>query len=629
MTTRSPTACRRCCVTRISACAPRRCCTCRARSGVDPLRRSRSSAISRISRSGPATAAFLAVAGPVAESRGGAADARGHGGESGGEAASRPGRGRARDRGRSREPALLDLLPPLIADEDLEVARQAMRAAHRDRARGARSRRSSLALGRPELADEAARRAGASRQRDRARSSAPRSATTTCRSKCGGSCRRCCVRIGTPQARAGARRRACSSRTAPPPPRHRVAQQAAGTCDPTCAIDPSVVELLLAAEIAGHYRSYQVLGPLRAQLKEDDPVLAGAAPLDGAGARADLPADGAAVSAGRAARCLRRRALVEPDRARQRARVPRQRARSRSCGRCSCRCSIRRSRVEERIELANRLVGAPLETAEQAVATLLASEDPWLRSCAIHAVGTLQLRGLAPELKRYEAASDPLVREGGRRRRGRGWPAIARAARAAASGARPNWTSAWERAEGQLPTRPASPCQSGSVPSCESECGRRRERPLVLARAHEPLDPQRQGRATRRPARRPDSVRARRSVNPMSASSVWPEPEPGARRLLDDRPAGTPSAARQRRTSLFRSVADRQQVDRAVAVLREVADRELAAVAGAGDQVVQRVRDEVQRRHPQPRLHVRQRQLRLRARSRRTAAAPGPVGRPS
>src|SRR4029450_7294435 len=39
---------------------------------------------------------------------------------------------------------------------------------------------------------------------------------------------------------------------------------------PDVRIDPSVLELLLAAEIAGHYRSYQVLGPLEAQLKRDD-----------------------------------------------------------------------------------------------------------------------------------------------------------------------------------------------------------------------------------------------------------------------------------------------------------------------------------------------------------------------
>ena len=42
---------------------------------------------------------------------------------------------------------------------------------------------------------------------------------------------------------------------------------------PDVRIDPSVLELLLAAEIAGHYRSYQVLGPLEAQLKRDDAVI--------------------------------------------------------------------------------------------------------------------------------------------------------------------------------------------------------------------------------------------------------------------------------------------------------------------------------------------------------------------
>ena len=42
---------------------------------------------------------------------------------------------------------------------------------------------------------------------------------------------------------------------------------------PDIRIEPETVEVLLAAEIAGHYRSYQVLGPLRRQLKDDDPVL--------------------------------------------------------------------------------------------------------------------------------------------------------------------------------------------------------------------------------------------------------------------------------------------------------------------------------------------------------------------
>jgi hypothetical protein len=67
--------------------------------------------------------------------------------------------------------------------------------------------------------------------------------------------------------------------------------------------------------------------------------------------------------------------------------------------------------TEERIALANRLVGAPLDSAERAVATLLASEDVWLRSCAVYAVGALQLRGLAAQLKQFEDAEDPVLRE--------------------------------------------------------------------------------------------------------------------------------------------------------------------------------------------------------------------------
>ena len=42
---------------------------------------------------------------------------------------------------------------------------------------------------------------------------------------------------------------------------------------PEVRLEPSTINLLLAAEIAGHYRSYQVLGPLKQRLKDDDPVL--------------------------------------------------------------------------------------------------------------------------------------------------------------------------------------------------------------------------------------------------------------------------------------------------------------------------------------------------------------------
>ena len=78
--------------------------------------------------------------------------------------------------------------------------------------------------------------------------------------------------------------------------------------------------------------------------------------------------------------------------------------------------------TDERIAIADRLVGAPLDTAEQAVETLLSSEDPWLRSSAIYAVGALQLHALAGELNRFDNDADPVLKQSVRaaRRRLRG-----------------------------------------------------------------------------------------------------------------------------------------------------------------------------------------------------------------
>ncbi len=67
--------------------------------------------------------------------------------------------------------------------------------------------------------------------------------------------------------------------------------------------------------------------------------------------------------------------------------------------------------TNERIAIANRLVGAPLDTAEQAVGTLLSSEDPWLRSSAVYAVGALQLHSLEGELSRFDDAADPVLKQ--------------------------------------------------------------------------------------------------------------------------------------------------------------------------------------------------------------------------
>jgi len=52
-----------------------------------------------------------------------------------------------------------------------------------------------------------------------------------------------------------------------------------------------------------------------------------------------------------------------------------------------------------------------VETREEAVAALLSSEDPWLRSCAAYAIGALGLKGMEDRLSAWADAADPLLRE--------------------------------------------------------------------------------------------------------------------------------------------------------------------------------------------------------------------------
>jgi hypothetical protein len=67
--------------------------------------------------------------------------------------------------------------------------------------------------------------------------------------------------------------------------------------------------------------------------------------------------------------------------------------------------------VHERAHLAQRLVRSRIENQEQAVAALVASDDPWLKSCGAYAVGALGLKSLEDHLNRCLNDSDPLLRE--------------------------------------------------------------------------------------------------------------------------------------------------------------------------------------------------------------------------
>jgi hypothetical protein len=67
--------------------------------------------------------------------------------------------------------------------------------------------------------------------------------------------------------------------------------------------------------------------------------------------------------------------------------------------------------IGERASIAGRLVPVRIDSSEEAAAALVASDDPWLRSCGAYAIGTLGLTALAHELDRCATDPNPLVRE--------------------------------------------------------------------------------------------------------------------------------------------------------------------------------------------------------------------------
>jgi AAA family ATP:ADP antiporter len=174
--------------------------------------------------------------------------------------------------------------------------------------------------------------------------------------------------------------------------------------------DTQMIETVLAAEILGHYRSYQILGSLGESFPGDDPITR--APRESM----DLELE----------RIFRLLGLL----------YPRYDLHSAYFGLQSSDPVVHDNALEfldnilrpqlrsvlvplldsgvsvaERVRLAHTLVGTKIESREQAVAALLASEEPWLKSCGAYAVGRLDLRQLESELDRCLEHEDPLLRE--------------------------------------------------------------------------------------------------------------------------------------------------------------------------------------------------------------------------
>ena len=388
--------------------APRRSSTSPARWASTRSRSSSSSATSRAPRSGPRRR-HSSRPRAVAESRGGPGDPRSDGARPAVRRACRTG---SRPRACSRWRPMCSPIcwSRLIADEDPQVALQAISAA------SAATRDDLIeplmaALARPELTDEAARALALYRN-----AIVPELERRLHDDDTPVEIRRelpaVLVRIGTPLAQQVLIEGLLQADVTL---RYRIVASLNKLQDvhPDLRVDREVVELL---HRGGDCRPLPVVpgaGAAAGTAQGGRSRSAGAAPLDGAGARADLQADGAAVPRIRAARCLRGPAVHQLGRARQRARVPRQRARAGSAAgaRAAARQPGHASRSGSRLRTG--WSARRSRPRKQAVATLLASEDAWLRSCAVYAVGALQLHGLAGEAAPVQGRRRiPVLRKG-------------------------------------------------------------------------------------------------------------------------------------------------------------------------------------------------------------------------
>ena len=66
---------------------------------------------------------------------------------------------------------------------------------------------------------------------------------------------------------------------------------------------------------------------------------------------------------------------------------------------------------KERARLADQLVRSKLESREQAVNELVSNDDPWLKSCGAFAIGSFRMKSLAKQLEHCLEHADPLLRE--------------------------------------------------------------------------------------------------------------------------------------------------------------------------------------------------------------------------
>lgn len=179
---------------------------------------------------------------------------------------------------------------------------------------------------------------------------------------------------------------------------------------PEFDLDTQMIETVLAAEIIGHYRSYQVLGRLRDTLPAGSTTIQAIYETMHQGLervfwlialqypRYDLHSAYVGFQSDNP--------VVQDNALEFLENVLKPQLRSLLLPLLDHEVTF-----AERVQLADRVIGTSVETNEEAIATLMSSEDPYLKSCAAYAIGTLGLKALEPELDRCLTHPDPLLRE--------------------------------------------------------------------------------------------------------------------------------------------------------------------------------------------------------------------------
>lgn len=179
---------------------------------------------------------------------------------------------------------------------------------------------------------------------------------------------------------------------------------------PEITLDLQMLETVLAAEILGHYRSYQIMATLGTTPERDDPMTRALKQsmqdelqrifllLGLLHPHLDLHSTFIGLQSSSAS--MHDNALEFLDN------VLKSQMRDILVPLLDSKVT-----VAERARLAERLVRTKIESQEQAAAALVEAEDPWLRSCGAYAIGILGIKSLEGELDRCLNDTDPLLRE--------------------------------------------------------------------------------------------------------------------------------------------------------------------------------------------------------------------------